>query len=113
MMLSRTALLALPISLLASAAPSTYNTSTGGITIQSLDHLKQDPLLEYGEIEVVHYYYDQWPTGIAVSREGRLFSNYPGGLNVADAYNGRNGAYTIAELNADNTGMFQSRGVIS
>ena len=44
----------------------------------------------------------QWPTGIAVSREGRLFSNYPAGLdpnntNTASTPN----KYQIAELLPD------------
>ena len=83
------------------AAPGGY----GDIKIQDPSKLITDPLLTYGpEIEVVHYYYDEWPTGIAVSKEGRLFSNYPGGLDPANVNNGRNGVYTVAELNPDNTG---------
>jgi hypothetical protein len=37
-----------------------------------------DPGALGGPLEVVHLYYDQWPTGITVSRSGRKFSNYPG-----------------------------------
>ncbi|EME47134.1 hypothetical protein DOTSEDRAFT_69183 [Dothistroma septosporum NZE10] len=34
----------------------------------------------YGpEIEEVHYYYDQWPIGIAVASDGRLFATYTRG----------------------------------
>lgn len=34
----------------------------------------------YGpEIEEVHYYYDQWPIGIAVASDGRIFTTYTRG----------------------------------
>jgi len=63
----------------------------------------RDPLTYGPELELVHLYYDQFPTGIAVSSTGRLFSNYPGGLDANDTNNGQNGRYTIAELFEDNT----------
>lgn len=47
--------------------------------------------------ELVHLYYDQWPTGIAISRSGRMFSNYPRGLDS------NNTMYTVAELFSNNT----------
>lgn len=47
--------------------------------------------------EIVHLYYDEWPTGIAVSRSGRKFSNYPPALDPD------NRDYTIAELISNNT----------
>ncbi|OOF94715.1 hypothetical protein ASPCADRAFT_50963 [Aspergillus carbonarius ITEM 5010] len=43
-------------------------------------------------LELVHRYYDQFPTGVAVSSTGRMFSCYPLGL---DANNTR---YQVAEL---------------
>ncbi|RAK98851.1 uncharacterized protein BO80DRAFT_147610 [Aspergillus ibericus CBS 121593] len=43
-------------------------------------------------LELVHRYYDQFPTGVAVSSAGRMFSCYPLGL---DANNTR---YQVAEL---------------
>ncbi|ROV92955.1 hypothetical protein VMCG_09013 [Cytospora schulzeri] len=49
-------------------------------------------------LEVVHAYYDQWATGIAVSSTGRMFSNYPGGLDPLNVNNGSNNIYTVAEL---------------
>lgn len=59
---------------------------------------------KYGpEISLVHLYYDQFPTGIAVSREGRKFSNYPPGLDANNTNDGSNGKYTIAELFGNNT----------
>lgn len=105
-MFGKTALLVSGVAL-ASALPGGHYAAGGSdIKIQDPSKLIPDPLLRYGpEIEVVHYYYDEWPTGIAVSKEGRLFSNYPGGLDPADVYNGHNGKYTVAELNPDNTGV--------
>lgn len=47
--------------------------------------------------EIVHLYYDQFPTGIAVSRSGRMFSNYPPALDP------NNQAYTVAEIFVNNT----------
>lgn len=43
-------------------------------------------------------------SGVAVSSSGRLFSNYPPGLDPNNTNNGQNGKYTIAELFDDNTG---------
>jgi hypothetical protein len=73
----------------------------------------QDPGVSGPDPELVHQYFDEWPTGectfaiarspnspwsgIAVSSSGRLFSNYPLGL---DAQNTR---YQVAELNSNNT----------
>ncbi|PYH69967.1 MRJP-domain-containing protein [Aspergillus vadensis CBS 113365] len=52
----------------------------------------------YGpSLELVHQYYDQFPTGIAVSSTGRMFSCYPLGL---DANNTR---YQVAELTDSTT----------
>lgn len=49
------------------------------------------------DYEIIHRYYDQWPTGIAVAADGIMFSNYPPGQDL------NNSAYTIAELNSNNT----------
>ncbi|KAF2738097.1 major royal jelly protein [Polyplosphaeria fusca] len=54
-------------------------------------------------IELVHLYYDEWPTGITVSRDGRQFSNYPPGLDANNTNNGSNGRYTVAELVGNDT----------
>ncbi|GKZ66784.1 hypothetical protein AnigIFM50267_000872 [Aspergillus niger] len=52
----------------------------------------------YGpSLELVHQYYDQFPTGVAVSSTGRMFSCYPLGL---DANNTR---YQVAELTDSTT----------
>ncbi|KAK3068241.1 hypothetical protein LTR53_014352 [Teratosphaeriaceae sp. CCFEE 6253] len=65
--------------------------------------LIQDPGVYGPPLELVHLYYDEFPTGIAVSSTGRLFSNYPGGLDQNDTNNGSNGRYTIAELVTNTT----------
>jgi hypothetical protein len=68
--------------------------STNLITIAGLGLLcsAQDLITDPGvygpALELVHLYYDQFPTGIAVSSTGRLFSNYPGGLDANDTNNG-------------------------
>lgn len=92
-MSTKSTLLAVGFGLLASA----QNTDNG------LDYslLVSDPGVYGPPIELVHLYFaenGQFPTGIAVSREGRLFSNYPGLLDPANVNNGTNGRFTIGEL---------------
>ncbi|KAI0836993.1 MRJP-domain-containing protein [Hypoxylon sp. FL0890] len=57
-----------------------------------------DPGVYGPALEIVHGYYGQWPTGIAVSSTGRMFSNYPGGLDPTNVFNGSNDAMTVGEL---------------
>ncbi|KAL2394571.1 hypothetical protein ABEF93_001724 [Exophiala dermatitidis] len=57
----------------------------------------QDPVTAGPALELVHLYYDEWPTGIAVSASGRMFSNYPLGLDPT------NTQYQVAELASNNT----------
>ncbi|KAI0179892.1 MRJP-domain-containing protein [Hypoxylon sp. FL1284] len=57
-----------------------------------------DPGVYGPNLEVAHAYYGQWPTGIAVSSTGRMFSNYPGGLDPENTFNGSNNVYTVGEL---------------
>ncbi len=57
----------------------------------------RDPGVAGPSIEPMHYYYDEWPTGIAVSSTGRMFSNYPPGLDPMDQN------YTVAELTGNTT----------
>ncbi|THX96608.1 major royal jelly protein [Aureobasidium pullulans] len=71
--------------------------------LASSQQLIQDPGKAGPELELVHLYYDQWPTGIAVSSTGRKFSNYPGGLDKNNTNNGSNGKYTVAELTGNST----------
>lgn len=65
--------------------------------LASAQQIASDPGVRGPPLEVVHLYYDQFPTGIAVSSEGRMFSNYPAGL---DANNTR---YQVAELTSNTT----------
>jgi hypothetical protein len=65
--------------------------------------LIRDPGVYGPALEVVHLYWDQFPTGIAVSKNGRRFSNYPGGLDANNTYRGTEPKYTIAELLPNNT----------
>lgn len=73
---------------------------------QDASQVMSDPLTYGPELELVHLYYDEFPTGIAVSSTGRLFSNYPPGLDANNTNNGQNGKYTIAELFSNNTGTY-------
>jgi sugar lactone lactonase YvrE len=66
-------------------------------TFTSAQNILSDPGALGPTPEIVHLYYDQWPTGIAVSASGRKFSNYP----PLDP-NNVNG-YTVAELTSNNT----------
>lgn len=69
----------------------------------SAQQLIQDSGKAGPPIELVHLYYDEWPTGIAVSSTGRKFSNYPGALDGNNTNNGSNNKYTIAELTGNST----------
>jgi sugar lactone lactonase YvrE len=61
-------------------AQVTYQNSSGTI-------LRTDPGRYGPEIEEYHYYYDQWPIGLAISSKGRFFASYTRG----------NYAYTLGE----------------
>lgn len=84
--------------------------------------LLSDPGIGGAPLEIVHLYYDQWPTGtihglaaisdvtlltqcpgITVSRSGRKFSNYPAGLDVNNTNTGSNNRYQVAELFRNST----------
>ncbi|KAK7552512.1 major royal jelly protein [Phyllosticta citricarpa] len=65
--------------------------------------LLTDPGVAGPPLELVHLYYDQFPTGIAVSSTGRKFSNYPPGLDGSNTNDGSNLKYTVAELLPNNT----------
>ncbi|KAH7064825.1 major royal jelly protein [Macrophomina phaseolina] len=67
-------------------------------SLSSAQEVATDPGTAGPPLEIVHLYYDQWPTGIAVSSTGRLFSNYPPGLDPNNTNDGNNGKYTVAEL---------------
>ncbi|KAF2147358.1 uncharacterized protein K452DRAFT_348110 [Aplosporella prunicola CBS 121167] len=69
----------------------------------SAQDLISDPGTAGPPLELVHLYYDEWPTGIAVSSTGRMFSNYPPGFDPNNTNNGQNGKYTVAELTSNTT----------
>jgi hypothetical protein len=94
-----------PLFALGSALFALGNAQVGAGTSGSIgeDQLLRDPGVYGPELEVVHLYFDQFPTGIAVSREGRKFSNYPGALDPNNTYRGEVPKYTIAELFPNNT----------
>ncbi|KAI0449743.1 major royal jelly protein-domain-containing protein [Xylaria acuta] len=56
-----------------------------------------DPGVYGPPLEVVHAYYGQWPTGVTVSSNGRIFSNFPGGLDKTNVYNGSNNVFQVGE----------------
>ncbi|KIW11713.1 hypothetical protein PV08_11015 [Exophiala spinifera] len=60
-------------------------------------NLSRDPIGIGPVPELIHLYYDEWPTGIAVSSSGRKFSNYPLGLDAT------NTKYQVAELTGNST----------
>jgi sugar lactone lactonase YvrE len=64
----------------AAAAQVTYGNSSGTI-------LRTDPGSYGPEVEEYHYYYDQWPIGLAISSTGRFFVTYTRG----------NYSYTLGE----------------
>lgn len=68
-----------------------------GVTAQNNSQLVSDPGTYGPTPELVHLYYDQWPTGIAVAADGRKFSNYPLGQDPT------NTRYSVAELLPNNT----------
>lgn len=69
----------------------------------SQQKIRSDPLTHGPALEVVHLYNDQWPTGIAVSANGRKFSNYPPALDAGNTNSGSNNRFTIGELLPNNT----------
>ncbi|RKU44273.1 hypothetical protein DL546_000917 [Coniochaeta pulveracea] len=64
---------------------------------EDIDFIR-DPGVYGPALETVHAFYNQWPTGIAVSKTGRIFSNFPGGLDPTNVYNGSNSIFTVGEL---------------
>jgi hypothetical protein len=74
-----------------------------GTAYKGEELLIRDPGVYGPALEVVHLYWDQFPTGIAVSKNGRRFSNYPGALDPNNTYRGTEPKYTIAELLPNNT----------
>jgi hypothetical protein len=93
-----------PILMLSSALFALSTAQAGaGTAYPGEELLIRDPGVYGPALEVVHLYWDQFPTGIAVSKNGRRFSNYPGGLDPQNTYRGTEPKYTIAELMPNNT----------
>lgn len=78
-------------------------TALAGFHLTRAQDLLSDSGKAGPELELVHLYNDQWPTGVAVSSTGRKFSNYPGGLDPNNTNDGNNGKYTVAELFDEST----------
>ncbi|KAF2742840.1 major royal jelly protein [Sporormia fimetaria CBS 119925] len=68
-----------------------------GLSSAQYDFVR-DPGVYGPPLETVHAFFNQWPTGIAVSQSGRIFTNFPGGLDPANVYNGSNTVFTAGEL---------------
>jgi len=81
------------LGVLSAALPALGQNSTNSST----PNILSDPGVYGPPLEIVHLYYDQWPTGIAVSSTGRMFSNYPPFLDPTD------NNYTVAELTGYST----------
>jgi hypothetical protein len=93
-----------PILALSTALFALSTAQTGaGTAYKGEELLIRDPGVYGPALEVVHLYWDQFPTGIAVSKNGRRFSNYPGALDPNNTYRGTEPKYTIAELLPNNT----------
>ncbi|KAI1327126.1 major royal jelly protein-domain-containing protein [Xylariaceae sp. FL0255] len=78
------------------AAVTIIVAALGGAAAQNIT-FRTDPGVYGPTLEVVHAYYGQWPTGVAVSSKGRIFTNYPAGLDSNNTYNGSNGVYAVSE----------------
>ena len=61
---------------------------TRSVTSQNLSgvSVRRDSGVTGPPVEEVHYYYDQWPIGLAVSKQGRIFVCYTRGTYVSEAH---------------------------
>ncbi|KAI8936834.1 hypothetical protein NX059_006071 [Plenodomus lindquistii] len=71
--------------------------------LSTAQQIRSDPGLAGPPLEIVHLYNDQYPTGVTVAKSGRIFSNYPAGLDANNTNNGNNGKYQVAELAGNGT----------
>lgn len=58
----------------------------------------RDPGISGPPLEIVHAFYGQLPTGVAVSSTGRIFANFPAGIDAGNVNNGTAGIFQVAEL---------------
>nr|XP_018910475.1 PREDICTED: uncharacterized protein LOC109039450 [Bemisia tabaci] len=63
----------------------------------------KDPYGIDDRLEIVHLYPDQWPTGVAVSESGRIFSCFPAANDELNSNNGTNNVFQVAELTGFDT----------
>ncbi|KIV77490.1 hypothetical protein PV11_09280 [Exophiala sideris] len=63
----------------------------------SAQQIAQDPGVRGPPLEIVHLYYNEFPTAVAVSSSNRIFSCYPAGLDA------NNTQYQVAELTGNST----------
>jgi hypothetical protein len=69
-------------------------------TVQA-QQVRTDPGTAGPPLEIVHLYEGQWPTGVAVSSSGRLFSSFPAGLDTNNTNTGSGAGaskFQVAEL---------------
>ena len=62
--------------------------SIGSVASQNLSgvNVRRDSGVTGPPVEEVHYYYDQWPIGLAVSKQGRIFVCYTRGKYVSESH---------------------------
>ncbi|KAE8860369.1 hypothetical protein PTNB73_07979 [Pyrenophora teres f. teres] len=82
--------------------------------LSAAQQLRSDPGVAGPPLELVHFYNNQWPTGIlpynahsilqlsilgiTVSKTGRKFANYPSGLDPNNTNTGSNQKYAVQEI---------------
>jgi len=96
----------------ASAQNSTYFNTTLNSTFSTTGprNVRIDTGTYGPEVEEVHYYYDQWPIGLAISSQGRIFTCYTRGTyaytlgEVVNSTTER--AYPSQELNSPPGGLY-------
>ena len=71
----------LAIATLSSLVTAQSIQSTTSQNLSSIN-VRRDSGLTGPPVEQVHYYYDQWPIGLAVSKQGRIFVCYTRGTYV-------------------------------
>ncbi|KAJ5664446.1 hypothetical protein N7507_005177 [Penicillium longicatenatum] len=60
--------------------------------VMGVEAIARDSGVSGPRLELIHEYYDEWATGVAVSSTGRIFTCYPLGLDA------NNTKYQVAEL---------------
>lgn len=97
-MVKFTGLLLLASSFLGVRQASSSDVSSSSFRISDNVIFVTDPLIAGPSLETIHAFYGQFPTGVAVSSTGRIFANFPAGLDAGNTNNGSPGIYQVAEL---------------